>query len=389
MGKMKKILVLLVVALGIFGFAAGSFAQDVCTSCDKCVIGSLDCTCQGQGGTTTCGYFDFDTPIGSQTGYAALSRKGNCRVIFNICDCDNAGTSFVAGHRMGVRMTIMVNGLFGQNGAYWSQPATANVEFGMFALGTTACAATAYTTFFGAGSFYRVDSTGTATSSAIAAGDLSAATTGNACTIVKTSNAAATQLSTNQDQGYVITATDEANHLSRWLINIPEMRVSPCDMKANDVIQLKIEILDQSTGGLCADCQSVCECVVDIATMCPSLGATSTCVFPYFTSTTAPDDVTNYWWNGIAITNTSGTAGTATLTVTQQDGAKGAYTTPTIAAGSVWVAPLANIPFTPSTGTLGGKPCWISVSTTFPTVDGMGLMADTSTGESMGYLCRQ
>jgi hypothetical protein len=371
---MKKLLVLLIVAMGLFSFSTGAFAQlaDICAPCDKCLVGSVGCPTT-QGGA--CGYFDFETGY----GYSSGRGTGNCHAVFSICNCLNAGTTFIAGHRIGIRLTILVNGVPGQNGAYWSDPASANIQFRMFATQLEACQATSYGTgAFGPGKFFKTLADGKSGT------EVTTLIGGTTCTVPPANQA--TQIVTNPDQGYLITLADETAKTSRWWVNIPEIRIDPAVLNKGEKISVKIETLDQSTGGICADCVATCECVVDVAYVCPSTTSSSSCIFPYFTSTTAPND-TQLYWNGIAITNTGSTSGTATLTVKQQDGATGTYTTPSIAAGSIWVKSLDQVPFTGSG--LGNLPIWIKVTSTFGSMDGFAIIADTSTGESMGYLCRK
>ena len=380
---MKKLLVLLTLAVALFGFSAGAFAQalDVCSTCGhKCALGVVACPQAGQS-AAVCEPFDFETGAGYSSGRGTYPTD-YCNAVFSICNCLNAGTTFVAGHRIGIRMTILVNGQAGQLGAYWSAPSSANVEFAMYATSTEACTTPVYTQSFGPGKFFKTNSSGVATT------EVTSLASGSTCT-VGTANQA-TQIITNVEAGYTITLADETNKLSRWRINIPWIRIDPAVLKNGEKISVKIETLDQATGGICADCVATCECIVDVALVCSDLISGSECLFPYFTSTTAPNDG-QPWWNGIAITNTSAYPGTATLSVHQSDGTTttktGTYTTPTIPAGGIFVRALEAISFT-GTG-LGDVPAWIQVTTTFPTMDGFAIIADTSTGESMGYLCRK
>jgi len=370
---MKKILVLLTVAVGIFCFSTGAFAQlaDVCTPCDKCLVGNVGCN-TAQGGT--CGYFDYETGY----GYTSGRGTGNCHAVFSICNCLNAGTTFAAGKRIGVALTILVNGASGQNGAYWSQPAVTDIQFHQYATQAEACAATDYGTYhFGPGKFFKSDSAGKSTT------EVTTLIGGTTCTVPAANQA--TRIVTNVDQGYVITSADEFLKTSRWWINIPEIRIDPAVLYNGEKISVRIELLDMTSGGICADCTVTCTCVIDVAYVCPKT-TSSTCLFPYFTTTGTP----NPWWNGIALVNTSKTAGNVTLKVYQKDGKTGTYTTTTpVAAGSMFIATLDNIAFTAASGTLGGVPLYIEATSTFTGLDGFAMIANTQSGESMGYLCRK
>jgi len=385
MGNMKKMLVLLAVVVGIFAFSTGAFAagtiDDItCLSCDKCTLGILACDVAGQGGSDACGYFDYDYNNGQGYGYeSGRTSLSNCRAIFPICDCADTATTFVAGHTIGVRMTIMVDGAYGQKGAYWSDPADADIEFGKYTSKTLACSTAGYGSNFGPGTFWKTDATGTSTTqvNTLASGTVCAIAAGNQATL----------LVTNVTAGAVISADDETYKRSYWKLDVPPIRIDPNVLHNCEVISVKIELLDQSTGGICADCAAVCECIVDVAKVCcESVSGSASCLYPYFSSTAAATDEQPFW-NGIVVVNTSSVAGTATLTIYQQDGVVGSFTTPTIAAHSMYVAALENIAFS-GTG-LGDLPVYVNVTTTFPSMDGFAIVANHWTGESMGYLCRK
>lgn len=381
MGKMKKLLVLLIVAVGLLGLSTGAFAQaiDVCNSCKGGTdVGILECT-TGQGATCQGPIFNYQTRAGYADESTVTLGTGSYRAIFNVCNCLNSATTFVATHRIGIRMTILVNGVAGDNlGAYWADPNALTLSFGMYAQPADTCAVGAYasvTRSFGLGAYYKADGVTAATPTA-----------GTACAVPSGNRPVV--YTTNLDQGYTITVADEVAKLSRWWIILPNMRIDPTVLKNGETISVKIETLDQATGGICALCVATCECTIEVAKACGAVGPAllNKCLFPYFTSTTAAD-ATQPFWNGIAIVNTGSTAGTATLTVYQKDGATGTFTTPEIAAHSMYVAALENIGFD-GTG-LGGAPLYIKAQSTFSGIDGFAMIANTETGESMGYLCRR
>jgi hypothetical protein len=376
MVKMKKVLVLLTMMVAVLCFSTSAFAvygDPICSNCKAGPIGKISCSLVDQG-ENTCYAFDYETRAGYCSATTVNELLSTYRAIFSICNCKDAGTNFVEDARIGVRMTILVNGLAGERGAYWSNGASAAVRFGKYATLKDACADTTVgmVNTFGAGKFYKSDLTTEVTT-------LTADTT---C-VVPAANQA-TVIVTNPTAGYVITAADVLNKLSRWWIDIAPIRIDKNVLHNGETISVKIETLNMNTGGICADCVSTCECIIDVAVVCCST-ATSSCLFPYFTSTTAATAEQPYW-NGIAIVNTSATAGTATLTVKQKDGKSGSFTTPAIPAYSMYVAALENVAFV-GTG-LGGLPVYIKVVGTFTGLDGFAMIANTATGESMGYLCR-
>jgi hypothetical protein len=283
-------------------------------------------------------------------------------------------------HRIGIRLTILVNGVAADNqGAYWADTAAAtNIEFGMYATAAETCAAGAGNSlgyggkperFFGPGAYYKANGTSTATPQ-----------TDDTCAVGASNRPI--MITTDIAKGYTITQYDVDNKLSRWWIILPSMRIDPTVLFNGETISVKIETLDQATGGICSTCVATCECVIDVARVCPA-GSTGACLFPYFTSTTAGGD----YWNGIALVNTGNAPGTATLTVYQQDGKRGTFTTPVVAGGSMFVQALENIGFT-GTG-LGDMPVYIKVNSTFGSIDGFAMIANSQSGESMGYLCRK
>ncbi len=84
MVRMKKLLVLLTVAVGLFGFSTGAFAQgllDVCSSCPKGdTVGTIGCDVPGQEGGS-CTYFDYESGYGYQSGikkYRELQSDLQC-----------------------------------------------------------------------------------------------------------------------------------------------------------------------------------------------------------------------------------------------------------------------------------------------------------------------
>jgi hypothetical protein len=361
---MKKLLVLLTLVVGIIGFSTGVFAADVCTSCKGDTYSKVPCTGTEQ---STCSPFNY------QTGQGYCSWSGN-HVIFAICNCADAGVSFIAGQRIGIRMTILVNGVAGERGAYWADPASDNVRFALHASVTSACdAQTIYTSQFGPGTFYKSDRHTVATPYA-----------GSTCKIESANQA--TVLVTNPANGYIISASDELNKLSYWNIEIPRIRIDPAVLYNGELISVKIETLIQDTGGICADCVASCECIVVVAQACCA-GSSFSCTFPYFTSLTAPT-ATNNFWNGISIVNTSTKVGTATLYAYENDGTTNAHTkTVSIPAKGMFVDFLENITFTPAV--TGGTRAYIKVTADFD-VDGFAMMGQSiDAGDSMGYLCRK
>lgn len=162
-------------------------------------------------------------------------------------------------------------------------------------------------------------------------------------------------------------------------IDLPPYNYNLAEVNAGDVVSVRVT-LSKSTCGVVGTFDLCMGTFIAECPKAPSGGASTS--FPYFTSLT--DDP--QWWNGIAIVNASGTAGTATLTAYEKDGSTATFVTPTIAANSMFVSLVNAIPWV-GTG-LGGSPAYISVTSTFPTMLGFGMIASPATGESMGYLSK-
>lgn len=363
---MKKLLVLLTLMVGLLGFAAGASAQ-VCTSCSGTDVRNVPCTLTDQG---SCYAFDYDgynaTGVGSYDGYCA-STKDTYKALFNICECPDPNNNFIKGASISIRMTILVNGAEGANGAYWSAYAGTTLDFSAFAetAHTAACEYDSYDYGFPNSNYFKADGTTPVTT-------LTSSTT---CTVPAASQATVLTAGplTQDTLGYLI---DE--RLCLWWLDIRPIRIDPGVLHNGETISVKIEII-ADTGGICALGNVICDCVIDVAKACCTTVTSGHLLFPYFT-----DYVGSDYWNGIAIVNTSSKSGTATLTAYEQDGSVGTATV-TVDAKSMFVSLLENISWT---GTdLGNSPCYISVVTDF-SADGFAMLANEN-HDSMGYLPRQ
>jgi len=376
---MKKLLVVLTLMVGVLGFSTGAFSawgDPICTSCGGTAIRNVPCNIPGVQADDYCLAFDYDL-----NEYFTDYNDGYCnefkqwyRAIFNICNCEDR-SAFKDGSTIGLRMTILVDDGTGENGAYWSENESAPVPFGAFAntsttAGVGACDPDALQPFtFGATSYYRHGST-TAITTPL--------TVDPVCEVVEEDRA--TILA---GDGYQLDNTADNiidGQLSHWWIDIPPIRIDPYVLHNGEKISVRIELLGSGIGGLCAECEVICSCVVDVAYACCETTYSDKLLFPYFTS--LGDDA---YWNGIVIDNLSSADGTATLTAYEKDGSVGTFTTPVIPAHSMFVDLLENIAW--SGDGLGNAPCYIIVTTDFD-ADGFAMMADETTHDSMGYLPR-
>lgn len=357
---MKKILVLLTVMVMVFGITAAAYSADVCSSCTG-TIRDIPCVPPVQGGAT-CNGFDYDLNS-ALDGYCVFSAKNNHRLIFSICNCAKAA-SFVPGLHVAVKMTILVNNMDGDRGAYWSSipgGAPATINFKDYATAALACDNAPLTKTFGAPTYYLSDGSITGTPSAT-----------NACTVTGTNKVTILRTAA---PGYVLVAGD-APH---WRIDVPPIRIDPAVVPAGAKISVKVELYDptvQTT--ICPTCvECLCDCTIDVAITCCSVATSTTLNFPYFADLKS----TLGWWNGIAINNTTAAAGSCTLTAVEKTGA---ISTATVAvpAGGMFVSFLENLTFA---GATGGLPARITAVCNYAGATGFAMMADRSTSDSMGY----
>jgi hypothetical protein len=100
---------------------------------------------------------------------------------------------------------------------------------------------------------------------------------GNECTF-KTENKAKSLQSLSRE-GYVISKMDELYNVSYWWIDVPPMRLDATEAKAGEVIQIKVSLLGQREGTICASCTPFCSCIIDIARI--GCDARGDLLFPY------------------------------------------------------------------------------------------------------------
>ncbi len=368
---MKKLLVLITVMTAVFGFSTGAFADwgdPICTTCKGCQVEHIPCTIgTGQDVTPLCPGFEYDSfpfqPI--RSGYCTNVNLGanlqNCRAIFNICNCENPAI-FDDGEIIGIRMTVLVDGVAGQLGAYWADPSVNNIA--MYTYGTAdgePCGTVlGNPENFGPIDYYQSDRVTAATPLA-----------GSSCDPILAANQAVVLFSTDPTLGYLIDATDVLEKRHEWWIDIPGLRIDRNVLHNEELISVKIELLAAGTGGICADCDAVCECIIDVANVCCEKVAVSKCMyFPYV----LPGDTA--WGTGIVVTNISDVAiadMVATFTLTDKTGAEFTYTKSDFTS-KVWSAWLNDIlPEFSGTPEIGSA--WLKVSTNF-SVDGYEFLTD-------------
>jgi len=368
---MKKLFFLFTVMAVLVGFTASAFAQP-CYNC-KGALRNVDCTGAVQGGT--CAEFDYDTPLMPASGSGFCTAPGaldNYRALFNICDCADPAYFSTALNVVGVRMTILVDGVAGQLGAYWSDdsaalPVPVGLPIGLdvtSATKTAACGLAGYGQLFGPGTYYATSDSGP-TSNPLQTG---------ACTVPAANQATVYSTYNMPASGY--TVAGGGFEQSWWWMDIPPIRIDPAVLNSGELVSVRIELIEQF--GICPTC-ALCECVIPVAQVCCGAAAVAPRLFPYFTSL----DGSAGWWDGIALVNTSATANGVTLTAYVQDGTTDTVTI-SVPANSIVSDILPNLSWA-GTGT-GGLPLYIIATPTAPGLDGFAMIGDGA--QAQGYLPR-
>jgi len=305
--------------------------------CKGPVAGHIDMPTTTQ---TACVAFDFES---AATGYCTDHKAS--RFILQTSQAYEV-TDYV------VTMDILVNGVAGDHGVYWSTDA---VGYGAYSASASACNNAVAGTL--APSYYKADGVT----------EVNAAAAITACNTVEAGYKANRLVTPASSLGTVFGS-------SYFLyFDFPRFNWNLSEITAGDVVSVKVT-LTKST------CGKVGEWTIPVGTFGCS-GSACNLTFPYFTSLTAGD-----YWNGIAVVNTGSTAGTATFKAYEKDGSVGEVAAVAIPAKGMYVNLLEAMPWT-GTG-LGGQPLFIRVETNF-TCDGFGMLAQpTTTGGSMGYLPR-
>jgi len=164
-------------------------------------------------------------------------------------------------------------------------------------------------------------------------------------------------------------------------IDLPPFVYNLAEINAGDVVTIRLTLTKGTCGSVVKDL-----CIGTFASTCPTAavgGGMQLC--PYVTSLAAGDT----YWNGIAIVNNHATAAsTVTLTAYKNDGTTATFTTPSIAAGRMYVSLVSAIPWVGTAPT--GVPAYITAVAPTPGIPAGSLqafvmMAD-GTHNSMGYL---
>jgi hypothetical protein len=298
-----------------------------------------------QGAGDFCPGFDNEDGAGYCAGQGPV---GNTMVIAASTPFDQAQYT--------VEMEILVNGLTGDNGVYFSDELLMQ---GAYDTSTDACAMTGMMAH--TASYYTA--VGAPATPEASSALCTVARAGRAVRLVT----AASSLGIGTTQDYLA-------------FDLPWFNYQLDMIAEGDVVTIMVTLTK-------VPCGTVFSGEFNIGTFgCPTTPVTPTsCIyFPYFTEIGADADA---YWDGIVITNMASTDATVTITVYEADGDVGTATV-TVNSMSQYVNLLSNITFATS-GTLGDSSCYVQASASGSSnIDGFGMMARQDTGESMGYLPR-
>jgi len=328
--------------------AAQTFALVTCkgATCGNIPLGATDQT------TATCIAFNYETIGTGANGYCTNHTATNLPSGLNVPKFIVQTSQAFDLVPYTVTAEILVNGVAGERGVYWSNTAPAYKTSPL----TTCNTAVGAVAFVGQ-AYLRGDGLTAAVPIAPIAGPCAAILP--AAKAVKFTTTA----------GPLFAAGDFFFEL-----NLPPFNYNLAEVNANDLVTVRVTLAKATCGSVSFDL-----CMGTFIDACPVAGPAALRVFPYFTSLT-----TGSYWNGIALINNNDVDGTVTLTAYEQDGGVGTAVVAVPARG-MFVDLLENITWTGAG--LGGSKVYIRAVSDYAGLDGFAMMADGS-HDSMGYLPR-
>lgn len=323
-----------------------------------------------QSGGDSCDPFDNEGPngvnYGDGVGYYTASNCSTLEAHYNnFLVIKNSNGEFDHQITYTVEMKILVNGAEGDNGVYFADD--------------TLVGAQGYTSAeLNCNNFAKPNPVVGGTVEYLNAGSavLADPPDGSGCTVDVADRAVALKA---ENVGLNLDDNDNNVHL-----DIPPMRYDLSKVSDGDEVSVEVTLSKYPCGAI----TTVTHCIGTIKTSCPAAAGSDSLTYPYFTKAATGADA---WWDGLAITNEGSSAGTATITMYENDGDK-ATATVNVAAHSIYVktlgAMISDGTFVASAGnagTLGDSTCHLVVTTTFP-ASGFAMIAREATGESMGYV---
>jgi len=168
-----------------------------------------------------------------------------------------------------------------------------------------------------------------------------------------------------------------ANDRVMW-VDLPLLVFDTAEIVVGTTVQVRVTVSKYP-------CGAVSTCLVDIGVLGCDANVSSTLLYPYFT-----EMENDLYWDGLAVTNLSSYDGVAKLTIYEADGDTATYSL-SVQANSIQSVTgeqlAASATQTGGTGTLGDARFYVMVDADF-SADGLGMFANSGTGESLGYLPR-
>ncbi len=84
-------------------------ANDACVDCGKCPDRQIKCCKTLAQGEKEGFYFDYEIGVGYRQD---IPNPNWCKVVFDLCECDDPNTNFASGSQIGVHMTILNTGVY-------------------------------------------------------------------------------------------------------------------------------------------------------------------------------------------------------------------------------------------------------------------------------------
>ncbi len=375
------VLLAMVFALS-FAWTAIAAEDDACLDCGKCPLGEIECcTFSGQAKPSAT-YFDYE----SRHGYCAETMYDDqCKVVFDLCLCDDPNTNFQSGKEIGIHMTILTTGVY-----FTAEPVVISAWTSL----TNACCpdeglmkqlsdTDSELQYPGCGYYFKhtfgqpdvtyYDRAGQKIASPVMP------TNPNwtfDCEVP--CDKLAVELITCKDGGWYLPYDLVDGEFKYWFVDIPAMLLNWAEIQGREGEVVRVEVcLQGASGGICRDCEDICCCIIDVGTLCCQEGDQTCIFFPYVVTQIYP------WWTGVAITNYGGNASLdLTLTLVDQNGNAFVWQknnhTPT-----VWTFILDQVlgDFV-GTGTPAAGPAMLKVQSNEGFIDGYSFMTDGSFGGS-------
>ncbi len=357
---MKKSLLLgIFLAVTLF-LSPAVFAQDI--DCDTC----SDKTCRALP-TIPC-----TTSVQGEGCYQEPLNNWEC-FIFPVCDCPDTIKEFKGGSKIGVRMHILTKGV------YWADDVN-DLTFYAYKSFEDACKKSSSKRMKGEFSdiLYFKDQTCDPEKAMYPEPHSLCTWKDDDKNDTDSDHPKLKSLSTNSDNEdafFTIPNDSTWDGYSFWSVQIPPIRIDTEEILRGESVRIRIEFIKPGTGGICQGaCQVLCECTIEVATLC--LSDEGCIYFPYVVSQLPP------WATGIALTNLSDIPSedmVATFYLTDANGDTFEYTK-TDFASTNWSNVLDNM-----LGEFDGDPlkgqAWLRIRTNFE-VDGYSFITDGSFGGS-------